>query len=63
VEEAADRWEFIPDEKAAPKRRVRITFSFRANPKASNLDSTTVFYPPYRVEVRNNTEIISTPSH
>lgn len=63
IETAAERWQFAPDETAEKKRQLRLTFSFRPMPKASNVDSTTVFYPPYRIEVRNNTEIVTTPSH
>lgn len=63
LEEAADRWQFEPDESAEKRRTARLTFTFRSNPKASNLDSTTVFYPPYKIEVRDNTEIIDTPSY
>ncbi len=63
LEEAADRWQFAPDQTAEEKRRVQLTFTFRANSKASNFDSTTVFYPPYKIEVRDNTEILSTPSN
>lgn len=63
LEEAADRWQFASDQVAEEKRRARLTFTFRATPKASNLDSTTVFYPPYKIEVRSNTVIIDTSSH
>lgn len=57
VEEAADRWQFAPDESAEKKRRVQLTFTLRYVPKASDFDSTTVFYPPYKIEVRDNTVI------
>ncbi len=57
VEEAAERWQFAPDENAEKKRRVQLTFSFRSIPGAHYFDSTPVFYPPYRIEVRDNTEI------
>jgi TonB family protein len=57
VEEAAERWQFAPDVNAEKKRRVQLTFSFRSIPGAHYFDSTPVFYPPYRIEVRDNTEI------
>jgi TonB family protein len=64
MEEAASRWQFVPDPSGQEKRKVQITFTFRRMPsKASNLDSTPVFYPPYRIEVRDNTEIIVNPSY
>ena len=63
LEEAASRWQFAPDENAEKKRRVQLTFTFRYTPKASNLDSTTIFYPPYKIEVRDNVEIKSSPSY
>ena len=63
LEEAADRWQFAPDQTAEDKRCVRLTFTFRNDTKASGFDSTTIFYPPYKIEVRNNTEIVSTPSY
>jgi hypothetical protein len=63
LEEAADRWQFAPDQTAEGKRRVRLTFTFRTDTKASGYDSTTVFYPPYKIEVRDNTEIKSSTSY
>lgn len=63
LEEAASRWQFAPDENAEKRRRVQLTFSFRYTPKASNLDSTTVFYPPYKIEARDNVEIKSSTSY
>jgi len=62
IEEAADRWQFAPDENAGKKRRVQLTFTLRFVPKASIFDSTTVFYPPYKIEVRDNTLMLDTPS-
>ena len=63
LESAADRWQFAPDETAEKKRRVQLTFTLRYTPKASSVDSTTVFYPPYKIEVRENTVLETTPSH
>ncbi len=59
VEEAAERWQFAPDENAEKRRRVQLTFTFRFTPKSSDFDSTTIFYPPYKIEVRDNKELIS----
>ena len=61
--EAAKHWQFAPDENAEKKRRVQITFTLRKMPKASRYDSTPVFYPPYKIEVRDNLEIVDTPSY
>jgi TonB family protein len=61
IEEASDRWQFAPDENAEKKRRVQLTFTFRLVPKASNFDSTPIFYPPYKIEVRDNRVIIDSP--
>lgn len=63
LESAANRWQFAPDEAAGKKRRVQLTFTFRYLPKAPSVDSTTVFYPPYKIEVRENRVIVDTPSH
>ena len=60
LEEAADRWQFAPDENAEKRRRIQLTFTFRYVPKAAGFDSTTVFYPPYKIEVRDNTVIVNT---
>jgi TonB family protein len=49
--EAAKRWKFESSD--ASQRRARLTFSFRIVPKdAPSEDTSTVFSPPYRVEVR-----------
>ena len=63
IEMAADRWQFEADESAVKRRRVRLTFTFRYTPKASSADSTPIYYPPYKIEVRDNTVIMTTPSH
>jgi TonB family protein len=63
IEQTADRWQFAPDENAEKKRRVQLTFTFRYMPKASGFDITPVFYPPYKIEVRSNSQLLSTPSH
>jgi TonB family protein len=64
MEEAARRWQFAPDPTNQKKRKVQITFTFRRMPpKTSNFDSTPVYYPPYRIEVRDNTVIINNPSY
>lgn len=63
LEEAADRWQIAPDPTAEEKRRVRLTFTFRNDTKASGFDSTTVFYPLYKIEVRNNTDIKTSTSY
>lgn len=62
IETAAERWQFAPDETIERRRLVRLAFSFRWLPKASKVDSTTVFYPPYKIEVRDNTEILDSPN-
>ncbi|HEX8266082.1 MAG TPA: energy transducer TonB [Pyrinomonadaceae bacterium] len=54
IETAADRWRFESDKTAEKKRQVKLTFSFRPMPNAESIDSTTVFYPPYKIEVREN---------
>lgn len=49
--EAAKRWKFGSSK--AAQRKVRLTFSFRIVPKDAPLeDTSTVFSPPYKVEVR-----------
>jgi len=64
IEEAARRWQFAPDSSGKQGRKVRLTFTFRnVPPNTSDFDSTTIFYPPYRVEVRNSMEIMRRPSH
>jgi TonB family protein len=63
IESAADRWQFAPNETGEKKRQLRLTFSFRPTPKVSSVDSTTVFYPPYRIEVRENAEIVDMHSY
>jgi TonB family protein len=57
IETAAERWQFEKDEDAEKKRQIRLTFTFRRMPEAPSVDSTTVFYPPYKIEVRENAVI------
>lgn len=61
--EAANRWQFAPDEKAEKNRRVQITFTIRKVPNASRYDNTPIFYPPYKIEVRDNLEDRDTPNY
>lgn len=64
IAEAARRWQFAPDPNGQPRRKVRLTFTFRnVPPNTSNFDSTPIFYPPYRIEVRNDIEIMRGPGH
>jgi hypothetical protein len=50
--EAARRWKFSTSNE--DRREAELTFTFRIVPdKTDGLDRTPVFYPPYRVEVRN----------
>jgi TonB family protein len=64
IEEAAGQWQFAPDPNGQKNRKVQLTFSFRRMPlKTSNFEGTPVFYPPYRIEVRDSTEIINNPSY
>lgn len=64
AEEAARRWRFVPSQ-GAEKRKVQLVFSFRLMPEeASSLDSTPVFYPPYRIEIRKKpAKVVQTPSY
>ena len=63
IEEAARRWQFAPDPSGKQGRKVRLTFTFRnVPPNTSDFDSAPIFYPPYRVEVRNSIEIRRRPS-
>jgi TonB family protein len=58
IEEAAKRWQFAPSPNGPEARKTRLTFTFRnVPPTTSNFDSTPIFYPPYRIEVRNDLEI------
>ena len=53
AEEAARRWRFAPARSGEKTRKVRLGFLFRLMPEeAASLDSTPIFYPPYRIEVR-----------
>jgi hypothetical protein len=59
IEETADRWRFAPDKDSRSNRRARLTFVFRYMPEAKGFDVAPIFYPPYKVEVRDNTVILS----
>jgi len=64
IEDAARQWYFAPDSNGQKKRQAQLTFSFRRmSSKTPNSESTPVFYPPYRIEVRDNIEIINNPSY
>jgi TonB family protein len=61
IVEAARRWQFAPNPNGQQRRKVRLTFTFRnVPPNTSSFDSTPIFYPPYRIEVRNPIEIFRT---
>jgi TonB family protein len=65
AEEAARRWQFAPSQGGEKKRKAQLVFSFHLMPEeALWLDSTPVFYPPYRIEIRKKpTKIVQTLSH
>jgi TonB family protein len=65
AEEAAVRWRFAPSPSGEKKRKAQLVFSFRLMPdEASSLDSTPIFYPPYRVEIRKKpAKVVQTPSY
>ena len=63
VELTAERWQFAPDKNAEKRRHAQLTFTFRHTPKAKRIDVLTVFYPPYKIEVCSNAEIINTPNY
>lgn len=55
VEKAASRWKFSPLDRGAETRKVRLVFQFtliHAN-KGTPDDLGVVFWPPYKVEVRD----------
>jgi TonB family protein len=57
--EAARRWKFSTSNE--DHREVELTFTFRIVPdKTTGVDRTPVFYPPYHVEVRNETVVTTT---
>ena len=60
LEEAARSWQFVSDENGKKKRSVQLTFTLSYVPKASafNANTTVIFYPPYKIEVQDNTEPI-----
>lgn len=57
IELAADQWLFVADEDAPKRRHARLTFIFRRTPDARSTESTPVFYPPYKIEVRTHVVI------
>ena len=57
--EAARRWKFSTSNE--DHRQAELTFTFRIVPdKTAGIDRTPVFYPPYHVEVRNETVVNTT---
>jgi len=53
-EETARHWRFAPAKDGMAMRTARLTFSFSIMPKnTSATELTTVFTPPYQVEVRH----------
>jgi TonB family protein len=53
VERAAQQWRFSRESKETGVRTVVLTFLFRLTPRCSDpAISTSVFYPPYKFEVR-----------
>ena len=63
TEEAALRWRFAPSEKSNSPRRVRLRFVLKLIQRdGAPAEETTVFRPPYEVEVRHVTpELVSLP--
>ena len=55
VEKAASRWKFSPLERAKKERRVRLSFQFTLSSayKATPEDHGIIFWPPYRVEIKD----------
>jgi TonB family protein len=55
VEKAANKWKFNPLEQRAKDRKVRLSFQFTLIPgnKGTPDDLGVVFWPPYKVEVRD----------
>ena len=54
AEKTARRWRFVPGASIPKARAVVLTFVFRIMPKDTSADElTTVFIPPYQVEVRH----------
>jgi TonB family protein len=57
--EAAKRWKFASS--SEEHRQAELTFTFRIVPdKTAGIDRTAVFYPPYRIEVRNESVVTTT---
>ena len=54
IEATARRWKFSPATKGEVRRKARLTFTFRLVPRGTYpLDTTPVFHPPYKVEIRD----------
>ena len=55
VEKAASRWKFSPPGRGAKNRKVQLIFQFTLIPanKGTPDDLGVVFWPPYKVEVRD----------
>ena len=57
--EAAHRWKFSTGNEE--HRQAELTFTFRIVPdKTAAVDRTAIFYPPYRVEVCNESVVTTT---
>lgn len=65
AEEAASRWRFAPSPSGEKKRKAQLVFSFHLmSEEASSLDSTPIFYPPYRIEIRKKpAKVVQTLSY
>ena len=59
-EVTAKRWKFVPATGDTIERTAHLTFSFRVVAKATELDMTPVFFPPYRIEVAREKPKIET---
>jgi TonB family protein len=55
AEQAASKWKFNPLEKGAKDRKVQLSFQFTLIPgnKGAPDDLGVIFWPPYKVEVRD----------
>ena len=57
----ARRWKFVPSTESKSERTARLTFTFReVDERASELDRSPVFLPPYKVEVTGPKIVIKT---
>lgn len=64
VEDTARRWSFSPAPNGEKKRKARLTFTFRIMPEKTPVTETTsIFYPPYKIEVRTIVIIVERPSY